>query len=130
MKERRDSTWVTPLRSMRNRLMLQLPLLMLLSRLAVMTVVAMTLLISNTAALLALPKALSACNQQLVRSHSQPKQPPPEQIPPLESKLSSDQMSGQATPIQEVSHEPADAPGSKFAEVVLLRLVMQNQSDE
>ena len=61
MKDRRDSTWVTPFLSMRKRLMLQLPLLMLLSRLAVMTVLAMTLPMSKTAALLALPNALSAC---------------------------------------------------------------------
>ena len=61
------------------------------------------------------------------RSHSQPEQNPPEQLPPLESQLSSHQMSGQATPSQEVSHEPADVPGNKFAEVV--RQVMQNQSN-
>ena len=60
MKERRDSTWVTPLRSMCHRGIFQLPLLMLLSKLAVMIEDAMDLPISNTAALLDLEMALSA----------------------------------------------------------------------
>ena len=60
MKERRDSTWVTPLRSMCHLGIFQLPLLMLLSKLAVMMEDAMDLPMSNTAALLDLEMALSA----------------------------------------------------------------------
>ena len=67
MKERRDSTWVTPLRSMCHLGIFQLPLLMLLSRLAVMIEDAMDLPMSNTAARLDLEMALSAytcrCNR-------------------------------------------------------------------
>lgn len=74
MKERRDSTWVTPLRSMCHRGIFQLPLLMLLSRLAVMMEEAMDLPMSNTAALLDLDMALSAyiCHNTIFsRDHPQ-----------------------------------------------------------
>lgn len=65
MKDRRDSTCVTPFRSIRKRLMLQLPLLMLLSRLAVMTVFAMTLPMSKGDVRVVLPSDLSACTYVL-----------------------------------------------------------------
>lgn len=68
MKERRDSTWVTPLRSILNRWIFQLPLLMLLSRLAVISWLAMDLPMSNTAALLALEIDFSACRRQQMLS--------------------------------------------------------------
>lgn len=45
------------------------------------------------------------------RSHSQ-------QLPPLESQLSSHQLSGQASPSRALSQDPANAAGDKFAEVV------------
>lgn len=72
MKERRDSTWVTPLRSMCHRGIFQLPLLMLLSRLAVMMEDAMDLPMSKTAALLDLEMALSAyeCTATLSLGHT------------------------------------------------------------
>lgn len=45
------------------------------------------------------------------RSHSQ-------QLPPLESQLSTHQTSGQASPSRTLSQDPANAAGDKFAEVV------------
>ena len=65
MNDRRDR--VTPLRSILKRWIFQLPLLMLLSRLAVINWLAMDLPMSNTAALFALEMDFSAC----VMTHAQ-----------------------------------------------------------
>ena len=61
MKERRFRTWVMPRRSMRKRLMVQLPLLMALSRPAVMMSLRMQRLMSKSSFLLALLRMVSAC---------------------------------------------------------------------
>ena len=63
MNDKRDNTCVTPLRSMRKRWIFQLPLLMLLSRLAVINWLAIDLPMSNTAALFALEIDFSACRK-------------------------------------------------------------------
>mmetsp|Transcript_30988 Transcript_30988/g.79051 ORF Transcript_30988/g.79051 Transcript_30988/m.79051 type:complete len:207 (-) Transcript_30988:1260-1880(-) len=61
MNDRRDSTCVTPLRSMRKRLMIQLPEDSALSSPYVMVSVRMHLATSNCVALLALDSTASAC---------------------------------------------------------------------
>ena len=57
---------------------------------------------------MASPMAMSAAPR---RSTSQ-------QLPPLESQLSSQHMSSQASPSRSLSQDPANAAGDKFAEVV------------
>lgn len=47
-----------------------------------------------------------------------PRRSTSQQLPPLESQLSSHQMSSQASPSRTMSQDPANAAGDKFADVV------------